>query len=659
MISRRSTLEALPDVFDAAAVEGGRGAAQLHPLCRPVSMPFELPTPVFGAMLAIWHFRSPLQRRFPLQKGKPETFVKYLAWCASEGRRQYAILRAIPEWDRALAQPIALPSQKGDQWRGGYSVGMFLYGVARHQYTFGAMLGSASARNRIARAFWRGDRHARHLPPPAAWQLKYLTDRFETPEAFADTIRLQRKDSGKTFKELVAEFGLDDIRARMRGCASKVDGWSDDEVGPEETPLPIGLKGIHVPLPRKWLRHLLFPLWHLAPRPTEFQLTGITGRIATDRPPITPYAYPFGVNLFGYAKGEIGIGEDVRLVAMALEAQDIPFCIVNVQPGRHVSQLDSSVEHWITDEPKYAINIFCTTGIEQARYACEKGLDALQGRYNIGLWPWELPLWPASCEYAFGLVDEIWGISRYSANAYRKAGRPVVPMTLPVTVDCALPMARSDFGLPKDEYLFVFSFDFNSTLVRKNPGAVVRAFQLAFPKGSREKVGLVVKASHVNPARPAWRALMKLADADKRIHVIDDTLRRPEVLALYRCCDCYVSLHRAEGFGRSLAEALLLDLQLIATDFSGNLDFCDGERVGLVKHKPQIVRKNEYFHGHGQRWADPDIGHAAELMRQIYEKPRALFPRKFDFRPVAVGKRYAQRLEALRGQLGAVSAHTV
>jgi glycosyltransferase involved in cell wall biosynthesis len=357
--------------------------------------------------------------------------------------------------------------------------------------------------------------------------------------------------------------------------------------------------------------------------------------------------HPFGVNLFGYARGELGIGEDVRLAAAALKANGIPCCIVEIKLGRHVSQEDRSAEEWISERPLYGINLFCQTGIEMARFVSNEGMGVFEGRYTIGLWPWELPQWPVSCRHTYALVNEIWGISSYTAKAYGSFPGPVHPMGLPVEIAPPSFKTRGDFGLSEGAYLFHFSFDLHSKTARKNPLGLIRAFQKAFPKEKRDKVGLVIKVNHPESFSLAWKKIRLQAALDPRIHVIERRMRRPEVLALMNACDCYVSLHRAEGFGRGIAEALLLGKQVIATGWSGNLDYCQEPRVGLVRHKTIPLKRGEYFHGEGQQWAEPDLDHAAELMRDIRQRPRDTSIGQPDFSPSSVGARYAKRLREI------------
>lgn len=605
-------------------------------------------------MLVIWHLRPVLQRRFPLHKGRQRDYFRFLAWCTFEGRRQFGILRSIKEWDNALSQPIDLPPLNRDRWAGAFSVGMFLLGVAKQHYAFGAMLEDPKARNVAALAYWRGERHTRSLPPPSAWQRADLAQRFVDPGDLIKAIRIKRTDTGKSDEQLLEAFGLADVVDDLNRAACASAEPVAIEARCEGIALPDRIRRSPITLHRRAVRSIGWLLDRIGGRPSEREVEKVTGLIPSTRGPELIGKHPFGVNLFGYARGELGIGEDVRLVAMALEANGIPFRIVNIPLGANVSQADESVAEWMNDTPRYAINIFCVTGIELGKFACERGLDEFRGRYTIGLWPWELPVWPISCRYAYSVVDEIWGISAYTANAFRDAPCPVRTMTLPVIAEPVSALSRADFGLPADAYLYVFSFDFNSTLARKNPDGVIQAFQKAFPRSRHENVGLVLKVNHVASAKGRqWNRIRQAIARDPRIHLIDRTLRKPDVLALYRCCDCFVSLHRAEGFGRGLAEAILLGKQLVATNFSGNLDFCSGNRVGLVAYKMKTLRKGDYFHGEGQQWAEPDVDQAAELMRSVKIRPLDPDALSHDFSPRSVGMRYAERLREIHDQLTA------
>jgi hypothetical protein len=638
-----------------------------HAYLERVTVPFVLPTGIYGAMPVIWHLRQDLQHRFPLHKGRVRDYVRFLAWCATVGRKEYRILRSIPEWNAELSLPIVLPVLVRDGWKDGFSVAMFLYGVAHCHYTFRAILGEVEVRHMVATAFWRGERYARNAPLATAWQREFLRRKFGTMDGFISAIRMVKHDAGKTDAQLREKFHLTDLSLEPSGnhvSHPEMASVSGD-LSSETAPLPRGLKRSLVRVPLGLLRAASVVEWFNS-KPSEFQLSTVTRLVpvAPKRPPVVKY--PFGVNLFGYARGELGIGEDVREVASALQTQRIPFCIVNVEPGKEISQEDHSVEHWVVDQPRYGINLLCITGVEQARFACEKGIEMFSGRYNIGLSPWELPQWPSSCQYAYGMVDEIWGISSHTTRAYRNAPHPVHAMSLPVTVVPIADQGRAEFGLPDKPYLFVFAFDIHSSLSRKNPEGVIRAFQKAFHRESADEVGLVIKVNTLDegldrltvlerlaihaPRYRAWRAVRRHADQDPRINFIEGAMRRPQVMALYRACDCFVSLHRAEGFGRCMAEALLLNLQVIATGYSGNMDYCAEPRVGLVRYHLRPLLPDEYAWSHGQMWAEPDIDHAAELMRDIRKNPRDTRSAPFDFSPAAIGRRYARRLREIQSE---------
>jgi glycosyltransferase involved in cell wall biosynthesis len=498
-------------------------------------------------------------------------------------------------------------------------------------------LGAESGGQTLLGGAWKRN----HSPLPPAWQRSAVLEKFGDTHSLACAVRTL-DDSALADEALEHLYGLKDLEkdSALVRVKRPVVITIDDAV--QRSP-------ISLPHP---LMRLVEPLIQLArPGPTHDESVRVVRQLDTTprEPSITRGT--FGVNLIGFARGELGIGEDIRQMALALEGEGIPVCILDFAPGKNISQADDGAERLMSEQALYGINLFCLTGIETTRYVCERGLSTLEGRYNIGLWPWELPDWPENCRHAYACVDEIWGISDYTANAHRFAApRPVIPMGLPVELGPVGAQTRKDFGLPEDAYLYCLAFDINSSAARKNPEGLIAAFQKAFPIGGREKVGLVLKVSHPETGCALWKRIRRAAQRDQRIHLVERTMRRPELLALFNACDCFVSLHRAEGFGRGLAEALLLGKQVVATNFSGNTDFCHEPRVALVRHRMQPLKPGDYMWGEGQSWAEPDLEHAAELMRSVRTHPRDTNETDFDFYPTRVGARYANRLREIWAQ---------
>lgn len=363
--------------------------------------------------------------------------------------------------------------------------------------------------------------------------------------------------------------------------------------------------------------------------------------------------HPFGVNLIGYVHGQLGIGEDVRMVGRALKAAGVPFVMLNFPPGKDIPQNDFSMVEHVAEKGPYAFNIFCMTAMETARYFAEQGQEQFQGRYNIGYWPWELSRWPEEWKDLTRLVDEVWVSSRHTYDSLSLfSSVPVLIMPLPVELGPISPKPRQDFGLPEQSYLFCFSFDLNSSIYRKNPQGCVKAFRQAFPLAGRageRAVGLVIKTHAPACRNREWIDLKRLAREDPRIHIVESTLSRPDLLALYKCCDCFLSLHRAEGFGRGIAEALLLGLHVITTGYSGNVDFCSPPQADLCRYRLVRIKKGQYPFGEGQFWAEPDLDHVAELMRGVARTAgnSGLISPPGCFSLVTTGKRYENRLKRL------------
>lgn len=367
----------------------------------------------------------------------------------------------------------------------------------------------------------------------------------------------------------------------------------------------------------------------------------------------------FGVNLIGYVYGQLGIGEDLRMAARSLLAANVPVTLIDFPPGKDIPKNDYSMLAHVSKVGPYAYNIFCMTALEHGRYFAEHGKAQIQGRYNIGYWPWELSRWPDDWKDLTRLVDEVWVSTQHTYDALAPVSDVpvfIMPMAVElgeVTSFKSRTKAREFFRLPSKAKLFCFSFDLNSSIHRKNPQACVDAFLKAFPadKFSADQVGLVIKAHRPTKRHAAWEKLKALAVDDKRIHIIEGTFSRPDLLALYKCCDCFLSLHRAEGFGRGIAEALQLGLHVITTGYSGNVDFCHTAQVDLVRYALVKVKKGQYPYGDGQVWADADVDHAAMLMfnfvndaKRRVQVPKDGWPR---FSPGQVGMSYRSRLQEI------------
>lgn len=328
---------------------------------------------------------------------------------------------------------------------------------------------------------------------------------------------------------------------------------------------------------------------------------------------------PFGVNLVGHGLGSLGIGEDVRMLGEALKAVDIPFCILNRRSACDSEEAWPVITHFSLELP-YAYTIVVLTGFDTATLRLDRP-DIFDKTFVIGYWPWEIPVWPKVWQGALSLVDEIWASSTYTRNALQQSSPvPVTLMPMAVTLDEVSNLGRTDFDLPEKTFLFLFVFDFRSYLTRKNPWAAIEAFKRAFPKGD-EPVGLVLKVSNIDPSEAAWQAFKTSIEGDLRIILIDRNFPRADIPALMRACDSYVSLHRAEGFGRTLAEALLMERSVIATDFSGNTDFVTEETGYPVPFGLIQIPEGEYPFSDGAFWADPDIESAARIFQKVFDHP--------------------------------------
>jgi cyclopropane fatty-acyl-phospholipid synthase-like methyltransferase len=367
---------------------------------------------------------------------------------------------------------------------------------------------------------------------------------------------------------------------------------------------------------------------------------------------------PFGVNLAGYFASEKGVGEAGRAAARALEASSIPYVLNNVTDSGSAN-IDSALSSFTDDNP-YSINLIHVNADQVPIFAAVKGDEYFRGRYNIGCWFWELSQFPQEWYSSFQPFDEIWAASSFIQDSLARVSPvPVVRMPVALSPEPQIiqDLNRSEFKLPFDAFIFLFTFDLASVLERKNPLGLIKAFKLAF--GDQSDAMLLLKVVH-SKSYPSELNLLKTACSNSNIRIFDRVLTRQEMNTLTSISDCFVSLHRSEGFGISIAEAMLLEKPVIVTAYSANMDFTTPANSFLVKYKLVEIDRDYGPYRKGWVWADPDLEHAAQLMRYVYENRdicietgrRGKKEMLQLLNPLVVGKQVQERLRrvALDGQ---------
>jgi glycosyltransferase involved in cell wall biosynthesis len=242
--------------------------------------------------------------------------------------------------------------------------------------------------------------------------------------------------------------------------------------------------------------------------------------------------------------------------------------------------------------------------------------------YRIGYWYWELEDVPEIWQKPAASLQELWAPTEFIATAFRKAFSTKVTGMLPgVSVGRVEPINRAEFGIGKDDFLFLFMFDMKSYMERKNPLGLIKAFQQAFRPDDRVKLMIKVSDGRMNLPE---QARLKEAAKNAGVVLVDQVLTRGKSYGLIHACDCYVSLHRSEGLGLTMAEAMLMAKPVIATGYSGNLDFMKPSNSMLVEHQLMQIGGScpEYVHQVYKEyayWADPSTEHAAARMRWVFE----------------------------------------
>lgn len=368
------------------------------------------------------------------------------------------------------------------------------------------------------------------------------------------------------------------------------------------------------------------------------------------------------VCLVGHPYAPIGMGQHVRLSFRAMRAATLRPRLADVF-GLHERAPRDAQEFSRFESSEFSeINVFHINGNEVEQVLAHTVDRQRTGAYNIVYPMWELSRYPEPWARQLERFDEVWAPSIFVRDALAKAvDRPVVHMPVACHVHLDSFLGRRYFGLPEKSYCFLFFFDNRSYQTRKNPEAVIDAFEAMHARVPNADAVLVIKVNGAEQNVPGLEALRERAARLRHpVLFIPRQMTDNEVKNLVRCCDAFVSLHRSEGFGLGMAEAMCLGKPVIATGYSGNMDFCDADTVRLVPFTLVPVPDGAYPFSAGQVWAEPDVRAAADCMASLVVSPesgyalgrRAALRLRTGFSLRVAGARLRARLDAIQQQIG-------
>lgn len=364
-----------------------------------------------------------------------------------------------------------------------------------------------------------------------------------------------------------------------------------------------------------------------------------------------------GVNFCGYLRDESGWGAAGRSYAHAFRALGVPLALKDLSDMTSNRSGDATFDCFDAGYP-FDINFICVDASQHFAFLSRVGEEFFENRYNVGAWAWELPRFPSKWFDRFAYYDEIWVGTSFIANTLAPVSPvPVVrvPPVLTPRGSGSRERGRQRLDARAEEFVYLFIFDFHSHLQRKNPLALIDAFKTAFAPTTTAR--LVIKCVNADSDPAGFAALSERARGH-RVSVLTGYWTAQEMRDLLAACDAYVSLHRSEGTGLTISDAMAQAKPVIATGWSGNMDFMNVSNSFPVRYELIEIAENVGPYTAGETWADPSVEHAAELMRLVFSdrdaaRERGLRARQdieSQFSESAVAELIGRRLEVIAGR---------
>ena len=314
-----------------------------------------------------------------------------------------------------------------------------------------------------------------------------------------------------------------------------------------------------------------------------------------------------GINIIGDIHSESGLGNIVRELINSM--QDYEINIVNV-PLAIKSRKNEGLNINSSGILVKGINIYVGTPISLITALLKLRDVKVITNYNIGVWFWELDKIPELWKIIGGVIDEVWCQSNYIKDAFLSDGKKINYdiKIMPFSLDISEKIKKEN-----KKFTYITTFDFLSHASRKNPLATLEAYMKCWKE--EDNCELIIKTVNATYDKKTYKIILRMINKRKDIKLIDEYMSSKGARELIGGCDVYISLHRSEGLGMGMAEAIKMGVPVIATGYSGNLQYMDESTSWLVKY--ELIKANNYPDSDGCLWAEPDIADATRNIKNV------------------------------------------